>query len=105
MKTDKQVSILMDCFDLLAGMPFNTPNKDYHGLAQYIIDSLNHYPQPTPKEKVKRQTSKKWAAYLYVSTARNTMKLAQLKYISYYHAFSFTCTCMEIALSLLTGKD
>lgn len=102
METSKQTSILMDCIDLLAGYS-HLSDTDKYELVQRIIDTLGNY--PCPKNEPTEPAPQCLGAYLYASTARNTVKLAQLEYMPFDNAFSVVGSCFEASLSLLTDKD
>lgn len=103
MEASKQTSILMDCIDQLAGVSLlsDTDNE----LVQSIIDTLGNYPRPRQKNKLTKPTPQCLGAYLYASTARNSVKLAQLGYMPFDNAFSVAGSCLEASLSLLTDKE
>lgn len=98
---NKQTSVLTDCIDLLAGFSLLS-DTDKYDLAQSIIDTLGNYPRPRQKNE---PTPQYLGAYLYASTARNSVKLAQLGYMPFNNAFSVAGSCFEASLSLLTDKD
>lgn len=104
MTTSKQTSILMDCIDLLAGIP-HLSDTDKSGLTQSIINTLGSYPKPQKKNKATGIAPHHLGAYLYTSTAHNAIRLAQLEYIALDKAFSVAGYCLEASLSLLTNKE
>lgn len=104
MEASKQTSILMACIDLLAGYS-HLSDTDKYELAQSIIDTLGNYPRPRRKNEPTEPASQCFGVYLYASTARNTLKLAQLGYMPFDNAFSVAGSCLEASLSLLTDKD
>lgn len=104
MEASKQTSILMDCIDLLAGFSL-LPDTDKNELAQNIIDTLGNYPHPHQKNQPTESDPQCLGAYLYASTVRNSVKLAQLGYMPFDNAFLVAGSYLEASLSLLTDKD
>ena len=104
MEASKQTSILMDCIDQLAGFTLLS-DPDKNELAQSIIDTLGNYPHPHQKNEPPEPAPQCLGAYLYASTARNSVKLAQLGYMPFDNAFSVAGSCFEASLSFLTDKD
>lgn len=97
METDKQISILTDCFDLLVVAPYLKSDNQRKELIQNIIITLDSYPQTD-------NMPAGLAAFLYVSMAENAAKLAQIGYMLLDKAISLIDNCLEMALSLLTDK-
>ncbi len=104
MDNSKQTALLMDCLDQLTEQHFLAIHRERHDLAQNIIDTLGSYPRPREKGSDTPASREVLAAYLYASTARNTLKLAQLGYIPFPNAFGIVGGCFEASLSLLTDK-
>ncbi|MDH6356128.1 hypothetical protein M2132_002491 [Dysgonomonas sp. PH5-45] len=104
MEASKQTAILMDCIDQLADVALLS-DTDKCELAQNIIDTLGNYPRPRQENEPTEPTPQCLGAYLYASTARNSVKLAQLGYMPFDNAFSVAGSCIEASLSLLTDKD
>lgn len=103
MEASKQTSILIDCIDQLAGVSLIS-DKDKNELAESIVDTLENYPQPHQKNQSTEPDPQCLGAYLYASTARNSVKLAQLGYIHFDNAFPIAGSCLETSLSLLIEK-
>ena len=97
METNKQISVLMDCLDLLVAVSFLKSDRQRKELIQQIIASLEGYPK-------RENMPNGLAAYLYVSMACNTAKLAHIGYIPFEKSFRLISNCLEMALSLLTDK-
>lgn len=95
----KQTAILMDCFDTLAGFPFSVSDTEKQALAQSIIETLGDYPKPQRKGDTTET-----GAYIFVSMARNTAKMAKLGYMPYSFAFGDIASCFERALGLLSDE-
>lgn len=103
MEPTKQTSTLMECFDGLANAPFMAIHRERYELAQSIIDTLETYPRPAEKGE-DREPTPVLCAYLHISIARNTLKLALLGGMSCDMAFASAYKCFELALSLLTAN-
>lgn len=97
-------STIAACFDDLAAAPHLENQQAHYELAQSIIDTLGSYPKPREKGNHAEPPREELAAYLYVSTARNKLKLAQLDYIPYDLAFVSAYGCFEMAMGLLTDN-
>lgn len=104
MASANPASTIAACFDDLAAAPYLEDRHAYYELAQSIIDTLGNYPKPREKDNHTKPPRKELAAYLYVSTARNKLKLAQLECVPYDLAFVSAYSCFESALSLLTAN-
>lgn len=78
----KQTSIITDCLDQLAVVPYLDTLDEQNALCQHIIDTLSDYPKPRHKGEhlTKPEPIEELGAYLYVSNARNACKLAKLGY-------------------------
>lgn len=105
MDNSKQTAVLMGCIDQLAELPFLAIHRERYDLAQSLIDTLRNYPRPREKKSDTPVSKEALGAYLYVSTARNTLKLAQLEYMPFANAFGIVSGCFEASLSLLTDKE
>lgn len=98
METSKQISVLMDCLDLLVAVSFLKSDKQRKELIQYIIKTLDNYPKS-------ENMPDGLTAYLYVSMACNTAKLAHIGYIiPFEKSFRLISNCLEMALSFLIDK-
>ena len=97
-------STIAACFDDLAAAPYLEDQHTNYELAQSIIDTLGNYPKAREKSNHTEPSRKELAAYLYVSTARNKLRLAQLECEPYDLAFVSAYSCFESALSLLTAN-
>ena len=105
MHADKQKEILMNCIDKAVLEECVQGRKYKEELAQNLIDMLADYPKPQKKHEPTGTTPQYLGAYLYVSTARNSVKLAQIGYMPFNKAFSVANSCFEAALSLLIDND
>lgn len=104
MASANPASTIAACFDDLAATPYLEDQHANYELAQSIIDTLGNYPKPHEKGNHTEPPRAELAAYLYVSTARNKLKLAQLECVPYDLAFVSAYSCFESALSLLTAN-
>lgn len=104
MASANPASTIAACFDDLAAAPYLEDQQANYELAQSIINTLGDYPKPREKDNHTEPPREELAAYLYVSTARNKLKLAQLDYIPYDLAFVSVYSCFETAMSLLTDN-
>ena len=104
MASANPTSTIAACFDDLAAAPYLEDQHAHYELAQSIIDTLGSYPKPREKNDHTEPPREELAAYLYISTARNKLKLAQLECVPYDLAFVSAYSCVESALSLLTAN-
>lgn len=103
--TDQQTAILTECLDHLATVPCLAIYRERYDLAQTLIDTLGSYPRPREKGSDTPVSNDLLGAYLYASTARNTLKLSQLGFIPFDNAFGIAGGCFEASLSLLTDNQ
>jgi hypothetical protein len=89
----------MGCFDTLAGFPFSVSDTEKQALMQSIIETLGDYPKPQH-----RSDATGAGAYIFVSMARYTAKMAKLGYLSYSSASGNIAGYFERALGLLTDE-
>lgn len=102
---DRQTAILTECFNHLATAPYLAIHRERYDLAQTLIDTLGSYPRPHEKGSDTPVNNDLLGAYLYASTARNTLKLSQLGFIPFDNAFGIAGGCFEASLSLLTDNQ
>lgn len=96
--TDK----LTNCIDLLVDAPSLTTEAEKQEFAQCFIDTLCGYEKPQRNKNESTPRPECVGAYMYVSIARCSVKLAQFGFMPYEKAFEVAGGCLEAALSLLT---
>lgn len=104
MSISKQNLIIEACFDNLVTAPYLIHQEQLE-LTQSIIDALGDYPRPKEKGDNAETAPNILGAYLCISTARNTLKLALLNYAIIGDAFACAYGCFETALTLLTDNN
>ncbi len=96
---DTRLDVLNNCLSILQG----TNKENFKTTFQNAIDSIGSYPKPTEKN-AKPETEPTPAvlgAYLYVSNARNVLKLGILEYFTVSKAKKATVLNLENAIKLL----
>jgi hypothetical protein len=102
-----QINVITDCLDLLSSFSFTKPSKPFINPVEQnklffdVIDILGSYPKPQHKNSVDTATPNNLGAYLFVSNARNTCKLASIGLVANDTAYNLIQTNLENALSLL----
>ena len=91
--------IITDAMDLMAGFEF-MPEADKTATLKTIIDKLGSYPKPYKKNDNKTFSVNLLGAYLCVSNARNSCKLALLGLQNITNAYHLISYNLELALSL-----
>ena len=86
--------------DLFCGFRLINPTEQ-NQLFFDAIDVLGSYPKPQRKNSTNTATKNNLGAYLFVSNARNTCKLASIGLIANDTAYNLIQTNLENALSLL----
>lgn len=100
MLNNKPIDILIDSLDQLIVAPYLAIFPERYELTQSLIATLTQYPRPSKKGDSITPVKELVAAYMFTSTARNLLKLAQLGYVPFVTAFSIAENCFEAALSL-----
>lgn len=100
MSINKAVAVLTKVFDEISGLPVLPDANNCERLFRSLVDSLSDYPKTDANNELKEV-----AAYLYASTARNTLKLAYMGFVPYQTAYCDVCNCLQNAFSLLTDGD
>lgn len=101
MGKDNRIGILKKCFDTLADFPYLTATPDKEGLFKSIIDTLAEYPKPKEKHGVTEPDGKTMGAYLFVSNARNIIKLGCIGFYNFKQSAKLAGEYLECAFSLL----
>lgn len=96
-RTDK----LTDCMDLLVDATSLTTEAEKQEFTQCFIDALSGCPKPQQNQSEPTPRPECVGAYMYVSIARCSAKLAQFGFMPYDRAFEVAGGCLEAALSLL----
>lgn len=97
MQDNLQTSILTDCIDQMAIIPYLATFGERYHFTQELTEILTNYPQPSDHNN-KRQC----LAYRFVGRALKTLDLAQTGKMHISGAFMAVSGYVEIALGLLT---
>ncbi len=100
MHRDKAISVLESVFDEIASIPHVPDTYTHERLFRSLVDTISDYPKTNTESKPNEV-----AAYLYTSTARNTMKLAYMGFVPYQQAYINVMDCLQNAFSLLTDQE
>ena len=93
--------VLKTCLDTLAEFPYLTATPEKVQLLESIIDTLGGYPKPREKGDHAEPPTGTLAAYLFVSNARNAVKLGCIGSYSYADAARIAANNLESAFSLI----
>lgn len=96
---DKAKNVLTDCMDILADSCLSDSEID--DLIIDLVNTLSDYPKPQKAQSKAPAPANLLGAYLYTSTARNSLKLALLDYENRLKAIQTANKNIELAYSLL----
>jgi len=99
---NQRIDKLTESIDLLVDAPSLTTEPEKQEFVQCFIDTLSGYPKPQHSKDEPTPRPEYVGAYMYVSIARCSVKLAQFGFMPYDKAFEVAGGCLEAALSLLT---
>lgn len=97
----KKINVLTSCLDLLSISDLIRSEDDQLEFLNEIADTLLNYPTAPTLNDTKQTDKSLLGAYLFVSTAQNSIQLAILKYSDYNKSISVASGCIEASLSLL----